>query len=222
MVGAQEGGQESWWGRGAWPRRGYLLLLARHKNLVARGRPKAQLVDAGWLLLGMDLHSDPHLKRGLLCEGGGDLRPGFPEALAAAPLPRPVMGQPCPLPTHKGQTCFRSLLSTSSPSQSLLNPTRGHPLASHTGSPTHVLPHGQVLVLLHIQHDLQPVARSAPGGGEKLCPIRTGVEGVALTHPGKDLGVGRRCRPHRGARGSQANPGPWGRSLPHPPFGFLI
>lgn len=68
--GLKEGAGSFGGGREAWLRQGYLLLLARHKNLVARGCPKAQLVDARWLLLGVDLHSDPHLKWGLLCEGG--------------------------------------------------------------------------------------------------------------------------------------------------------
>lgn len=54
---------------------GYLLLLAGHEGLVARGCPKAQLVDGGRLLLAVDLQSDPHLKRGLLCRGKGTLRP---------------------------------------------------------------------------------------------------------------------------------------------------
>lgn len=132
------------------------------------------------------------------------------------------MGQPRPLSTHKGKTCFRSLPNTSSPSQSLLHPTGGHPLALHAGSPTHVLPHRQVLLLLHIQHDLQPIARSALGGGEKLCPIRTRVEGVALTHPGKDLGVGKWVQTSPGSKGpSRANPGSWDLSLP-PPLDFFF
>lgn len=48
-----------------------MLLLARHKHLVAGGRAKAQLVNDGSLLLRVDLHSDPCLKRGLLCRGRG-------------------------------------------------------------------------------------------------------------------------------------------------------
>lgn len=59
-------------GTGVWKcRGGYLLLLTGHKSLVARGHPKAQLVDDGWLLLAVNLHSDSHLKWGLLCGGTG-------------------------------------------------------------------------------------------------------------------------------------------------------
>lgn len=72
---------------------GCLLLLAGHESLVARGRPKAQLVDEWRLLLGVDLHSDPHLKWGLLCRKRGTLSPeaqvpGGP--LLQPPLPRTV------------------------------------------------------------------------------------------------------------------------------------
>lgn len=52
----------------------YLLLLAGHKSLVAWGRPEAQLVNGRGLLLAVDLHSDPHLKRSLFCREG-PLRP---------------------------------------------------------------------------------------------------------------------------------------------------
>lgn len=50
-----------------------MLLLAGHKSLVAGGHPEAQLVDEWWLLLTVDLHSDPYLKRGLLCWERGSL-----------------------------------------------------------------------------------------------------------------------------------------------------
>lgn len=65
---------------------GCLLLLAGHESLVARGRPKAQLVDEWRLLLGVDLHSDPHLKWGLLCRKRGVLRPRSPGAPSCSPL----------------------------------------------------------------------------------------------------------------------------------------
>lgn len=72
---------------------GCLLLLAGHESLVARGHPKAQLVDEWWLLLGMDLHSDPHLKWGLLCRKRGTLSPEAQVpggSLLQPPLPRTV------------------------------------------------------------------------------------------------------------------------------------
>lgn len=81
---------------------GYLLLLAGHKGLVARRCPEAQLVDGGRLLLAVDLHSDPHLKQGLLCRGKGD-----PEAcvsghpLLQPSLPRTATNQRYPLLTGK-------------------------------------------------------------------------------------------------------------------------
>lgn len=53
---------------------------------------------------------------------------------------------------------------------------------------THVLPDGQVLLLLYIQHNLQPIASTTFWGGEQLCPLGTGVEGVALPHASEDLG----------------------------------
>lgn len=53
---------------------------------------------------------------------------------------------------------------------------------------THVLPDGQVFLLLYIQHNLQPIASTTFWGGEQLCPVSTGVEGVALPHASEDLG----------------------------------
>lgn len=82
--------------------------------------------------------------------------------------------------------------SPSSPSQSFWRPTCTPPPLHPPSSPhTHVPPHGQVLILLHIQHDLQPAAHATLGSSEKLCPVHAGVKGVALAHPGEDLGMGR-------------------------------
>lgn len=43
------------------------LFLAGHKGLETWGHAEAQLVDVGWLLLAVDLHSDACLKRRLVC-----------------------------------------------------------------------------------------------------------------------------------------------------------
>ena len=63
---------------------------------------------------------------------------------------------------------------------------------SRQESRTHVPPHGQVLLLLHVQHNLQPVAHAALGGAQQLGSISARVKGVALPHPGEDLGGGQR------------------------------
>lgn len=70
---------------------------------------------------------------------------------------------------------------------------RPHP-SSQADDPvllTHVLPDGQVLLLLYIQHNLQPIASTTFWGGEQLCPVGTRVEGVALPHASEDLGTER-------------------------------
>lgn len=129
--------------------------------------------------------------------------PGAPSVVV--PLPRTMVSQPhLPPLTRKG--CFRYHPSTSSPPQSsALHRCSPHP-ASYVCSHTHVLPHGQILILLYVQHDLQPIACAALGGGKKLCPVGTRVESVALTHPGEDLGVGRQVQTLPGNRKpSQAN-----------------
>ena len=43
------------------------LFLAGHEGLEAWRHAKAQLVDVGWLLLAVDLHSDARFKRCLIC-----------------------------------------------------------------------------------------------------------------------------------------------------------
>uniref|UniRef100_A0A8P0P603 Cyclin-dependent kinase 5 n=1 Tax=Canis lupus familiaris TaxID=9615 RepID=A0A8P0P603_CANLF len=58
----------------------------------------------------------------------------------------------------------------------------------------------QILILLHIQHDLQPIAHAALGSSEKFGPICARVKGVALTHPGEDLQVNRRGQASPGYR----------------------
>ena len=54
-------------------------------------------------------------------------------------------------------------------------------------SPTCVPPHRQVLVLLDVQHDLQPVARPSLHGGVERLPLLRCVEHVALAVPGENL-----------------------------------
>lgn len=56
---------------------------------------------------------------------------------------------------------------------------------------THVLPDGQILLLLYIQHNLQAIASATLWSGEQLCPVEAGVEGVALPHSSEDLGAER-------------------------------
>ena len=53
--------------------------------------------------------------------------------------------------------------------------------------PTCVSPHRQVLVLLDVQHDLQPVAGAALHGGAQRLALLEGVEHVALPVPGEHL-----------------------------------
>lgn len=55
------------------------------------------------------------------------------------------------------------------------------------GRPTCVAPHGQVLVLLDVQHDLQAVARPALHGGAQRPALLGRVEHVALAVPGEHL-----------------------------------
>lgn len=61
--------------------------------------------------------------------------------------------------------------------------------------PTCVAPHGQVLVLLDVQHDLQAVARPPLHGGAQRLALLGCVEHVALAVPGEHL---RRRRRERG------------------------
>lgn len=53
--------------------------------------------------------------------------------------------------------------------------------------PTCVPPHGEVLVLLDVQHDLQAVSRPALHGGAERLPLLRSVEHVALPVPGEHL-----------------------------------
>lgn len=55
------------------------------------------------------------------------------------------------------------------------------------GRPTCVAPHGQVLVLLDVQHDLQAVTRPALHGGAQRLALLGRVEHVALAVPGEHL-----------------------------------
>lgn len=55
------------------------------------------------------------------------------------------------------------------------------------GLPTCVAPHGQVLVLLDVQHDLQAVARPSLHGGAQRLALLGRVEHVALAVPGEHL-----------------------------------
>lgn len=153
--------------------------------------------------------------------GAGDSFRAACQALTPPHLTPPVMSQPCPPPSHKkvcaaGRTPAPPLLPGTFCSPSLPRSSLTH--VFHT----HVLPHGQILILLHVQHDLQPVAHAALGSGERLCPVSTGVEGVALPHPGEGLRVGRRGRPHPRARSPAGQTGPWDLSLPLPLLGSLL
>ena len=53
--------------------------------------------------------------------------------------------------------------------------------------PTRLAPHRQVLVLLDVQHDLQPVPRAALHRGAERLPFLRRVKHVALPIPGEDL-----------------------------------
>lgn len=74
---------------------GHPLFLAGHKGLEAWGHAEAQLVDVGWLLLAVDLHSDASLKRRLVCtvEMGSLKKP----SQAGSPRQSPQVG-PVPSP----------------------------------------------------------------------------------------------------------------------------
>lgn len=71
------------------------LFLAGHEGLEAWGHAKAQLVDVGWLLLAMDLHSDAGLKRCLICTV--EMRTFGNPSQAEGPGWSPQIG-PCPFP----------------------------------------------------------------------------------------------------------------------------
>lgn len=74
----------------------YLLLLTGHKSLMAWGCPEAQLVNGRGLILAVNLHSDPHLKRGLFCREG-TLRPQTlhsQEGSLSSPSPQDLEEEP--------------------------------------------------------------------------------------------------------------------------------
>lgn len=121
---------------------GYPLLLAGHEGLEARGDAEAQLVNEGRLVLAVDLHLHPHLKRGLICRAGQRVRR---KARDLNHFP----------PEGQGLTC--------------------------------VPPDGQVLLLLHIEHELEAVAGAALQRGQHLAPWPPGVERVALPQACEDL-----------------------------------